>query len=585
MIQGVTGQAQQTKQLIRTTPLSLIMGLFVAGQLLSACGDSGPKAGDDGDSGAGGTGASGGSNNSATGGDGAGGSTGSGANQGAGGSGAGAAGSGASQGAGGMVMASGGFTSVTCDNASPALSVEHLDINKVASLGKPFDTDEQDLAGPLDWAAQYGKTPEIIPFSTGNELDILYQDQNSDEFAYVVHVASTETSYAITTSYRVGSLGRIMGFTRDAEGNYYVATGIDEDDDVDADYPPNKIHRPDIVRVVKFDTNGCVLMESDVDMNRGAAKSDAEIIVNPMVASTSRLVWGDNRLLLIHGHNTEPDEDLDGSRHQKALSTLINALDGSVTRTSTMWASHSFDQRALYDGTGFVELHLGDAYPRTIALGHYNENSGGNDSYAAYHIKGALGANNTFTRLGGIVQSSDPTYGYLALFATERSTTAEGSELVQGTRDVALVRIAGDFMDARPDDLIIEEGGATSSQTVMSAGESRTNTLHWLTELAENTHAERPRITRLADSSYLVLFEQWTIAGNNDSYQGTFALTLDGSGAIVAGPTALAGNHHLGRGDDITTLGGRGLYVSGGGGALHLNFVGADLVAERISLP
>src|SRR5690606_28048962 len=123
-----------------TTRLSVLAGLFVAGQLLSACADSGRGTLDGGDSAAGGAGASGGSINPAAGGDGAGGRTGSGAAQGAGGSGTGAAGSGASQGAGGMVMASGGFTSVICDNASPTLSVEHLDLNKVASLGMPFDT-------------------------------------------------------------------------------------------------------------------------------------------------------------------------------------------------------------------------------------------------------------------------------------------------------------------------------------------------------------------------------------------------------------------------------------------------------------
>lgn len=579
-------RSKQTYKMIRNSNLGLVMSLLVVGQFLSACGDSDQGLGGDGDSASGGGNASGGTFNLGAGGASAGGTSGSGANQGAGGvNGTGATGSGADQGAGGTVMASGGFTSVTCDNQSPALSVEHLDVTAVAELGAPFDTDKQDLSGPLDWAPQYGKSPEIIPFSSGDELDLLFQDQGADDVAYVVHVSPAGGPYAITTSYRVGSLGRIMGLTRDPDGNYYVATGVDEDEVVDATYPPNKIHRPDIVRVVKFDTNGCVLMESDVDMARGAAEADSEIIVNPMVAATSRLVWGDDRLLLVHGHNTEPDLELDGTRHQKAISTFINALDGSVTRTSTMWASHSFDQRALYDGTGFVELHLGDAYPRTVALGHYGDNGGGTDSYAAYHIKGALGANNTFTRLGGVVQSSDPSYGYLVLFATERSTVVEGDGLVLGTRDVALVRILKDFKDARPDNTIFEEGGATSSQTVTSSDKSQTNAVHWLTELAENTHAERPRITQLSEDKYLVLFEQWTVSGKTNTYQGTFALTVDSAGAVLSGPTKLTGNHHIARGDDITTLGGRGLYVTGGDGALHLNLVAADLAEERVSLP
>src|SRR5690606_25847418 len=250
-----------------------------------------------------------------------------------------------------------------------------------------------------------------------------------------------------------------------------------------------------------------------------------------MVAASSRLVWGGDRLLLVHGNNTEPDPELDGTRHQKAMSTHLNALDGSVTRTATMWASHSFDQRALFDGTGFVELHLGDAYPRYVALGHYND-AGGDGAYAAYKIKGETGANNTFTRLGGVVQSSDPTYGYMALFATERSAEVS-SELVGGTRDVALVRIQSNFMSQGTNSLIVEESDAVSAQTVSSAGESETNYLRWLTDLGSNMHAERPRITALGGDAYVVLYEQWSVSGEEDNYEGTFALALDGAGTVT----------------------------------------------------
>lgn len=486
---------------------------------------------------------------------------------------------------GGGAAATGGVSARECENTSPALSVELLDETRVAQLGVPFDTDREDQAGPLDWAAQYGKAPELIPFSSGAALDVLFQDQDSSEFAYVVHIDQASGSYEITHSYRVGSLGRIMGMTRDAAGNYYVATGVDEDARVDEIYPPNKVHRPDIVRIVKFDTSGCVLMESDVDMERGAADPEAEIIVNPMVAASSRLVWGNDRLLLVHGHNTEPDPELDGTRHQKAMSTHLSALDGSVTRTSTMWVSHSFDQRALYDGNGFVEFHLGDAYPRLLTLGRYSD-AGGRGGYAAYSIKGDLGANNTYTRLGGIVQTNDPTYGYFALFATERSETA-GADLVSGTRDVALVRVRSDFAESATDESVVEESGPTSSQTVTSAGAEVTNHVRWLTSLADPTHAERPRIAALPGNEFLVLYEQWSLDddGRTDIHDGTFALRLDESGEVMAGPSELAGKHNISRGDDIVSLDGRAVYVTGGEGALHLNLVASDLSFARVSLP
>lgn len=489
----------------------------------------------------------------------------------------GADGTGGNSGTGGET-----YVSMACaDLTVPTLSVERIEAPTIALLGAPFETDEDDDGGPGDWSTNYGKSPEIIPHVDGDVLEVLFQDQSSSSFAYVVRVVPSQTGYRIEAAFRVASLGRIMGFTKDEAGNYYVATGVDEDDVVDAVYPPNKIHRPDIVRIVKFDIHGCVLMESDVDMARGAFNEGAEIIVNPMVAASSRLVYGGGRLLLTHGHNTEPDASINGTRHQKALTTILNATDGTVTRASTMWVSHSFDQRALYDGTGFVEMHLGDAFPRYVALGHYND-EGGEGAYAAYTIKGAEGDNNTFTRLGSVVQTSDPTYGILALFATERTPTDGGTGAIRGTRDVALVRVRNDFFEYDPDESIVEQSGATEHM-VVSNGQDVVNYVRWLTDLGPDVHAERPRMTLIDGGDLIVLYERWIEAG--DDYDGTYALRIDGKGALLAGPTEIPGDHHLSRGDDIVSLGGRAVYVTGGEGALHLNFVGTDLSAERIALP
>lgn len=541
------------------------------GGVASASGGEGVGAG----AGTGGLASGSGGNVAGTGGVGAGGAGDS------GGSGAGGLGAGG-LGAGGLGSGGEPYVPMACEGGDvPALSVERIEAPTVASLGVPHDTDEDDDGGPGDWATNYGKPPEIIPYADGAVLEVLFQDQSSDEFAYVVRIIPSASGYEIEAAFRVASLGRIMGFTKDTDGNYYVATGVDEDDVVDETYPPNEIHRSDIVRIVKFDIHGCVQMESDVDMARGAFDDGSEIIVNPMVAASSRLVWGGGRLLLTHGHNTEPDPALDGTRHQKAITTLLNATDGSVTRDATMWVSHSFDQRALYDGTGFVELHLGDAYPRTIALSHYNDD-GGEGAYSAYTIKGAEGDNNTFTRLGSIVQTSDPTFGILALFSTERTPTDEGDDQIRGTRDVAFVRVRSDFYEYDTGEAVVEQAGATE-HVVVSKGESVTNYVRWLTDLGADVHAERPRMTLLESGELLVLYEQWINSG--DDFDGTFALRIDAAGAIHAGPTEVPGDHHISRGDDIATVGGRAVYVTGGEGALHLNFVASDLTAERISLP
>lgn len=467
-----------------------------------------------------------------------------------------------------------------CENDSPALAVKLLETKRVSELGTLF-SNQEDSVGPRSWQARYGKAPEIVPVADGDGFAVLLQDQSSGAAAHVVHLAPSDGEYAVDAVYEVESLGRIMGLALDEKGNDFVATGVDEDDEVDATYPPNDIPRPDVVRLVKFDRSGCVLGETDVDMARREADPEAEIIVNPMVAGSSRLAYGAGHLLLVHSHNTEPDENIGGTRHQKAIATHINAETGAVTRASTMWVSHSFDQRALFDGTGFVELHLGDAYPRTITVGRYPA-TGRGVTRDLFHIKGPEGDNNTFMRLGGIAQVGHPEFDYLVLFATERSRGFEGDGEIRGTRDLALVRVRSDFEEVEGS--VIERSPQTAEFTVVSSSKEQTNHVRWLTDLGENRHVERPRIVA-AGGGAIALWEEWTMSGMMSRFEGVYALSLGADGEVIEGPEALPGAKHISRGDDAISVGGRALYVSGSAEGLVLNFVAPDLSFEQLTIP
>ncbi|MCP4045073.1 MAG: hypothetical protein GY732_03690, partial [Gammaproteobacteria bacterium] len=227
-----------------------------------------------------------------------------------------------------------------------------------------------------------------------------------------LHIEPNATGYQVTQALKyMPMLDRVMGLARDASGNRYYATGVDESNVVNSSYPPLNTYRTNIVRVIKVNPSGNVLFNIDLDTARYAFNSSAEMVINPMVAATSRLAMGGNEIALVHGINTDPDWSIGGTRHQKALSTRLNATNGAITRTSSIWCSHSFDQRLLYDGQGIVEHHLGDAYPRYIVFARNHL------SYPLFHIKGSLGENNTRTRLGNVALiENDPTYGYIALF-------------------------------------------------------------------------------------------------------------------------------------------------------------------------
>jgi hypothetical protein len=482
----------------------------------------------------------------------------------------GSPGSGGASGSGGVSQCGG----------NPTLSVMALTTTAIANMAPPFDSDQEDDVGPYNWQTNYGKPPEIIALASGNELDILWQDANGGR-GFVVHVAQSGASFAVTQAYEVSLIDRIMGFARDEAGNYYVATGIDEDGDLTDTNPPPDVHRSGIVQIVKFDVNGCVLLEVDVGAARGQAGADEDII-NPMVAASSRLAYAGGRLALVHGINTDPD--MQGTRHQKALTTHIDAATGVAVRTESMWVSHSFDQRLFWDGQGFVELHLGDAFPRAIALGRFVEDDG-TDTYELFDPKGPEGGNPTYTRLGGIAPAAAGDFGYLVAFVTDRSATVPADATIEGTRDLALIRVRRDFASMDPDNGgFIDE--STSTQDVMSSGEAATNHLAWLTDYAGAANADRPRLVAIGGDQFVVLWERWTGTDNDEAFEGTYAMVIDAAGTTVA-PAMRVSDHHISRGDDAVVLGNRALFVTGSGSpaSLALNFVAADLTTEVVTLP
>ncbi len=456
----------------------------------------------------------------------------------------------------------------------PIISVPSL---TVFSTLTPFDANVSDVYGPSSWTANYGKEPEIIVSSNGVELDVLAQDYNDATGwdAVLLHIEPTSNGYKISEIITAAPmLDRVMGLATDASGNRYYATGVDESSVVDSNYPPLDTYRSNIVRVIKLDSAGNIQFNIDLDTARHAFDNGAEMIINPMVAASSRLAVGGNEIALVHGINTDPDWNIDGARHQKALSTRLNATNGAITRVSSVWVSHSFDQRLLYDGTGIIEHHLGDAYPRYIVFARNHS------SYPLFHIKGSLGENNTRTRLGNIALiENDPIYGYIALFATE--SNANTGSTINGARNLAVVRInkSDNSIDPNLPDVL----------TVSSSGTQRTNRLRWLTAYSDNSnlHAERPKIIGIGGDQYIVLWEEWRYTGSYyDTFNGVYGMVIDDEGNTVRAAALITNQHHLHRGDDAFFLDGRAAWMTGNATEqkLYIHFVDADLNYEMAQL-
>ncbi|MFC1749069.1 Ig-like domain-containing protein [Pseudomonadota bacterium] len=450
----------------------------------------------------------------------------------------------------------------------------------VSSVLTPFDATKQDLLGPGDWYANYGKKPEIIVSSNGVELDVFAQDYDAatDWSSVLLHVKPSATGgYEVTqTLTNMPMLDRVMGLAVDASGNRYYATGVDENSQVNATYPPLDTYRNDIVRVVKLNPAGDVQFNIDLDTARYAYNNGAEMIINPMTAGSARLAVGGNEIGLVHSINTDPDPNISNRRHQKALSTRLDATSGAITRTSSIWVSHSFDQRLLHDGTGIIEYHLGDAYPRTLAFGRNHI------SYPLFHIKGELGENLVATALGNIALiENDPDYGYIALFSTESSTVAGTMyNPINGPRNLAIVRV--NHSDNSIDPTLPD------SLTVTSSGKQKINRLKWITHYTDNDHlhAERPKLIGIGADRYIALWEQWYRNGSTKTFNGVYGIVIDDAGEIAQGPALITDQYHLSRGDDAFFLDSRAAWMTGSqvDKALYIHFVDASLNYQKIEV-
>jgi outer membrane protein assembly factor BamB len=451
----------------------------------------------------------------------------------------------------------------------------------VSSVLIPFDVNQSDLVGPSNWSGNYGKTPELVVASNGISLDVLAQDYDDATAwkAVLLHIQPRlmGSGYVVTQALTdLPFLDRVMGLAIDGAGNRYYATGVNESQQITPQYPPLHTYRENIVRVIKLDAAGNVLFNIDLDTARYTFNSGAEMIINPMVAATSRLAVGGNEIALVHGINTGPDWGINGTRHQKALSTRLDAATGAVTRVSSVWASHSFDQRLLFDGEGIIEQHLGDAYPRYITMGRNHE------PYPLFQIKGALGENNTYTRLGNMALiDNNPEYRYIAVFVTE-STAALFSEIINGPRNLGFVRIknSDNSIDPNLPDIL----------TVDSEGSQVTNRLRWLTSYTPESrlHAERPKLVAIGGNRYVVLWEEWQQGIGNwwepEEFNGVYAMLIDDQGNLLRPATRLTADCHLPRGDDAFLLDGQAGWLTGDANdkTLSLHLVDANLNYQTV---
>jgi len=437
---------------------------------------------------------------------------------------------------------------------SPTQTSVSFSTGTVASIGTPFDINQEDLVGPSDHYTNYGATPQLVLYSNSDgSLDIAWQNQ-TDKTRVVV--TKLNSSFVSTGHMQVSSLGGFAGFSKDDSGNYYILTANMKD--IGDSPSPDNIARNGIVALAKITPSYSAAFTTDLKIDPAANASGIDLIhiFNPMTAGSSRIMHANGVVLSLFSKNTGYDSSI-SRRHQNAVFGTVQSSDGVEIKGKNGY-SHSFDQRIIYDkdNSRFVALELGDAYDRVIGLTTYSISgtTATKKTYRVFHIKGTLGQNYTYTRLGSVVNTAS---GYLVLFSSESDPTVP-SGLGIYPMNLALVRMTKS--------LAVAESTTTNANydstfggvdfAVTSSSKSVTNKgVKWLTSYSaiSSGSAERPRLVPLSDSSIIVLWEEWKVVSSMSSYTTTKAMLIDLDGNILKAATDI-GKVHLSRADDVIPI-------------------------------
>ena len=195
----------------------------------------------------------------------------------------------------------------------------------------------------------------------------------------------------------------------------------------------------------------------------------------------------------------------------------------------------------------------------------------------------------TYTRLGSIQLAKN---GYAALFSTENSTTFN-DDYITASFNLAFMHVKQDWSNNNYwDDATINLGAAHNNQWVTNdtslnpcvtalaqepylvsgmQWRHENKGMVWLTNYSDkqNEHAQKPKLIKVADGQFLVLWEKWktsttaTSSNNTNDYINTYAMLVDDYGNLLVGETELGTSARLQPGDDVTVIDGKATWVTG----------------------
>jgi hypothetical protein len=395
---------------------------------------------------------------------------------------------------------------------------------KVFSLAANFFDDRFVPAAPV---SNYGFPAPVTPVANADgSLDVAWLNYAgggalpsasglaAPGAVFITHV-NADLSAGATVDTGIKTY-RLLGFTRDGAGNFYLAYNADSPFKTSKQGDPNNVDGNEL-RVAR-----------SASPNFGARKWETIVFGNvdntqpnsaggPGTAGSGVLGFDPQNKVLVSYVAHDMAWDLNGVRHQAGILRLIDSASGAVLapsngnpwETGSGWFySHDFNQRLVVDGGTYYTLAHGDAYARRLGFAAFTKAKYlANDStvfdQGYWTIPGSIGDNDTNAETGQ----------FFRLDAT-RFAIAHTSSDGRSARDVRLVL-------------------AAAANGVPSANA-------WITANAANQQAVMPKIGPLGTRIFLS-YGIWDSSSRTNHAITWYGQLLDQTLKPVADPVKLTG--------------------------------------------
>ncbi len=472
--------------------------------------------------------------------------------------------------------------------------------------GRPYDPRE-DNTPPWDDALNV-KVPNVTSFvKADGSLDVAWRDMGIPPKVFLTRYSASGAKVFTKEVPGVDPNQHqlLAGFTEDPDGNIYILRCKDEGDHDKKNQPDpprnekgemdKEWDRADMMKLTKLDKDGKELWTKNLAKKGGGAlgfiapmspNSSSEeagrVAGRDAHSSTSRIGFivhkGTPIIFALYSGATEWDKEISG-RHQNAYWRAVDAKTGEpIPDLNGSAMAHSFDSQLLVSDEGIITAERSDS---GLLMGNYL-NTRPNPLIFHHFFGTTTDGNECFTQLGSLTKASD---GYLVAFVSNNAETpigksvsgaASSAEVIRN-RNLGVIRIKKGF--AQEIDALGDSADGKKTRDVVLNSMVRSEFRDGLNLIGrtyltnynkdDSYSAARPKMVRLADGNYIVIWERWTHKVNQEgnriegAFDSTWAMKINQDGEVQKEAVKLSDTIRITRGDEPVLWNGKAAFLAG----------------------